>query len=127
MNELKIHDIKSLEVIPDISFYLFILSLLLIFLVIVALLFLAFKYFRKKENIRKIYYEELKNIDFTNSKESAYKLTKYMRKLARSEREIKISNEIIDDLYKYKYIKNIEKMDISIIHKYELFMESVDV
>jgi len=127
MNELKINGIKSLESIPDISFYLFLLIILVTLTIFTLIVYLLYKYFKNRNNPRKDYYKILKNIDFDNTKDSAYKITKYTRKLASNDREIKLSKELISELEEYKYKKDVKKFDNNIIQKFELFMDSVDV
>ncbi|WP_419768335.1 hypothetical protein [Arcobacter sp.] len=127
MNELKINDIKDLVSIPDISFYILILLIVLGIVIIGFLGFLIYSFFKNKKNPRKKYYEIIKNIDLNDTKNAAYQITFYTRKLAKNEREIKISEELISLLEEYKYKKDVKKFENNIIQKYELFMETIDV
>lgn len=129
MNEqLKLHDIKGLETIPDISFYIFILLIILAFAIVSIILFFIYRYFKnKKPNKRKEYYEILKTLDFTDPKECAYKITKYTRLLARNEREKKLCFELIEELDKYKYKKEVLPLDNHIKVNFDRFMDIVDV
>ncbi len=129
MNEkLKLNDIKGLETIPDISFYIFILLIALGLAVVCIVLFFIYRYFKnKKPNKRKEYYNILKTLDFTNSKECAYKITKYCRLLARNEREKKICFELIEELDKYKYKKEVSPLNNDIKINLDRFMDIIDV
>jgi len=131
MNEdilAKLHDIKELEKIPDNSVFLFSFLIFLALILIIIIIVYMLKLFKnRKKSDRKKYYEILQNIDFKNSKESAYTITKYSRLLARNEREKRLSNEIIEDLRKYKYKKNVKEADDMIKAKFSTFMESLDV
>ncbi|WP_298753840.1 hypothetical protein [uncultured Arcobacter sp.] len=127
MNELKINGIKALETIPDISFYLFILLIGVSLILIFSFIYLLYKYFKSKNNPRKRYYKRLENLDLNNTKNAAYEITKYVKKLAKSHREIKLAEELISELEEYKYKKDVKKFDNTIYQKYELFMENVDV
>lgn len=128
MNELKIHDIKNLVEVPDISFYLFISLIILAFLILCISIYLLYKKFKNKnKKIRKEYYKILQEIDFSKSKNAAYKITKYARLLAISQREIKLANELILQLEKHKYKKDVEDINKSIKIKYEIFMDALDV
>ena len=127
MNELKINGIKDLENIPDISFYLFLLLIGISLVLIFSFVYLLYKYFKSRNNPRKVYYKTLQNLDLNNTKNAAYEITKYAKKLARSDREIKLADELISELEAYKYKKSVEKFDNNIYQKYELFMENIDV
>ncbi|PLY09353.1 MAG: hypothetical protein C0626_10200 [Arcobacter sp.] len=69
----------------------------------------------------------MENLDLNNTKNAAYEITKYVKKLAKSHREIKLAEELISELEEYKYKKDVKKFDNTIYQKYELFMENVDV
>ncbi len=127
MNELKINDIKDLVNIPDISFYILILLIVLGIIIISFVGYLIYRFFKNKKNPRKRYYEIIKNIDLNDTKNAAYQITFYARKLARNEREIKISEELIALLEEYKYKKDVKKFENDIFQKYELFMDTIDV
>lgn len=127
MNELKINSIKDLETIPDISFYLFLLLIIISLILLGSLVYLLYKHFKNKNNPRKKYYKILKEIDLNDTKTAAYKITKYIKKLARNDREIKLAEELISELESYKYKKNVERFNNNIHQKYELFMENIDV
>ncbi|MGB5919476.1 hypothetical protein [Arcobacter sp.] len=127
MNELKINDIKDLVSIPDISLYLLILIIVLGTVIIGFVGYLIYRFFKNKKNPRKKYYEIIKNLDLNDTKNTAYQITLYARKLAKDEREIKISEELIALLEEYKYKKDVKKFENDILQKYELFMETIDV
>ena len=110
-----IKDIKDIIVIPDSSFYLFILSCVIIFIIVLFFIFYFYKYYIKQRyNIRKKYFIEFKNLLNTlenkKSKQLAknlsYTLTKYLHLLAKTQEEEVLKNILIEDLSKYKYIKD---------------------
>ena len=131
MNEdilAKLHDIKELEQIPDNSIFIFYFLIFIAIILIVIFIFFIIKLFKnRKKSDRKKYYEILQNIDFENSKESAYIITKYSRILAINEREKRLSEELIEELEKYKYKKNVKQIDEAIKAKFSTFMDSIDV
>lgn len=128
MNELKIHDIKNLVEIPDISFYIFLILCILAGLIILALLFFIYKFFKnRKNNRRKEYFQILKDLDFTNSKHTAYTITKYSRLLVSNEREEKLCLELIEELEQYKYKKDVNNLSVEAKSMFERFMDSLDV
>lgn len=124
----KLNDIKELEKIPDNSIFIFSFLIFLAILILTTLIFFLIKFFKnRKKSPRKIYFEILKNIDFSDSKKSAYVITKYSRLITTNEREKKLANELIEELEKYKYKKNVEKIDETIKAKFLVFMDSLDV
>lgn len=127
MNELKINGLKGLETIPDISFYLFILLIVVCIIIIFSLLYLLYKFFKNKNNPRKEYFRKLQNIDLNDTKSAAYNISKYVKKLAKNDREVKLAEELIHDLESYKYKRSVKNFDTNIHQKYELFMENIDV
>lgn len=127
-NELKLNDIKGLVDIPDNSVFIFsalvFFALILLFLLV---LFIIKVLKNRKKDLRKEYFEILENIDFNDSKQSAYTITKYVRLLARNEREQKIANELIEELALYKYRKEVTTIKKETKAKLSTFMDIVDV
>lgn len=124
----KLHDIKPLVEIPDNSFFIFLAIVVVAIILIVVLIFLGIKLYKnRKKSSRKIYFEILENIDFSDTKKSAYTITKYSRLLARNEREIRLCEELIEDLEKYKYKKEVDECDDKIKAKFSNFMDVIDV
>ena len=129
-NELlsKLHDIKPLVEIPDNSFFIFIILIFLGILILISIVFFIIKIVKnRKKSDRKKYFEILENIDFSESKQSAYIITKYTRLLARNEREKRLCEELIEELDNYKYKKEVEIIDNKIKAKFSNFMDVLDV
>ncbi len=130
MNDIsnKIYDIKSIVEIPDNSIFLFILVVFCSFVFLILLFLFINKFLKnRKNNQRKIYFRILKELDFKNSKNCAYTITKYGRLLATLPREKKLYEELVEMLEKYKYKKEVEDMDENIKAKIETFLDSLDV
>ncbi len=129
MNEtLKIHDIKGIVEIPDNSFVFFIILCFLMFSILITLIFLLIKFFKnKKKSKRKIYYEKLENLDFSDSKKASYEATKYLRLLAQTQREKNFISDLIESLDEYKYKKESKKFDENLKAKIDTFMDMCDV
>ncbi len=125
---LTLRDIRALEPIDDISLYLFILAIVFVSLIIGALLYklISTMRTRKKENLRKEVLQRLKDIEFENPKEAAYKITKYARFLATDERSERMLEQLLPKLEKYKFIKDPPEFDDESINYYNLFLKSVD-
>lgn len=128
MENIKIHDIKSLVEIPDFSIYIYILLISVAIFLVLLVLFLIYKIIKnRKKDFRKEYYKILEEIDFQDSKQCAYTITKYTRLLAVSQREKKLAEELIDELEQYKYKKDVKEIDEDIKILFSRFMDSVDV
>lgn len=131
MNEnisLKLHDIKDIVEIPDTSIFIFSLICFISLLLLLGIILLIIKFIKsKKVNERKVHFDTLKQIDFSNSKETAYIITKSIRFLAQNEREKNLGFEIIDELEDYKYKKDVKDIDNSLKIKLDRFLDVVDV
>ncbi len=128
MGEIKIHDIKPLVEVPDISFYIFYGLIVLGIIVFCIGIFLFYKYLKNKRlNIKKIYLKKLKNVDFTNSKQSAYTITKYGQLLVQSSIEKQLLEDLIIKLEGYKYQKKVPKVDDETKALYNIFVGALDV
>ena len=126
MEELR--DIRGLEEISDLSFYLFVGVSIFILLIIGLLVFLFYKHFRakKESNIRKDVLERLENVNFDNPKEAAYEITKYGRFLVDSPQSEKIFLELEKKLERYKFTKEVSPIDEGTINQYDLFIKMLD-
>lgn len=128
MNELKINGIKELVDIPDYSLYIYMFLWIIACLVFATFIFLIVRLIlNRKKNKRKVYYQRLKELDLSDSKNSAYEITKYVRLLSKSEREKRLGHELIEELENYKYKKDVDSLgdDVRII--FGRYMDSVDV
>lgn len=124
----KLHDIKELEKIPDYSIFIFSFLIFFVILILLIILFFFIKFLKNRgKTPKKQYFEILKNIDFNDSKKFAYTFTKYSRLIVSNDREKKLATELIDELEKYKYKKDVEKIDEKTKAKYSIFMDSLDV
>jgi ribosomal protein S10 len=124
----KLHDIKELERIPDNSIFIFSTLIFLGIILILLTIFLLIKYFKnRKISDRKSYYNILKNIDFSDSKNTAYTITKYSRLVALSDREKKLANELIEELEIFKYKKSVDNINSKTKAKFSTFMDALDV
>ena len=127
-NELQIHDIKDIVKIPDYSIFIFYFLIFLAVLALFIVIALIIKYFKnKKPNLRKEYFKILEEIDYSDTKTSAYTISKYIRLLAKNERETILADELIELLQEYKYKKDVKQIDDNIKAKLSTFMDVVDV
>jgi len=125
----EIKDIKPPVEINDYSFYLFIF---LVVVGVVAVIFLGWFLIKKinlkrKENRAKLYLEALNNIDWSDPKAAAYKITKYGRLLATDEKRQEIFAHLLPLLNQYKYKKEVNsKVDSKTLREFELFKQVCD-
>jgi len=126
---IEINDIKPIVKIPDLSIYIYYTLFIVAFLLLVVIIFYLYKFFKKKpKTIEQKYYEKLQHINFENSKQSAYLISKYGKLLVKEERQIRLFEELNDELEVYKYKKEITiQISEKIKTKFHIFMESLDV
>ncbi|MCV6607112.1 MAG: hypothetical protein OIF32_02775, partial [Campylobacterales bacterium] len=98
---------------------------LAIILLLVAIYF-AYKFFTKKDLKRETYLQILKDVDLTNSKESAYLITKYGRLLVKEESEKKLLEDLIVKLEEYKYRKDVKELSQDLENQYRVFLGAID-
>lgn len=126
--DIKLHDIKDLVQIPDNSIFIFALLVFVVLITVFLLVLFIIKLIKnRKKNLRKEYFKTLENLDFKEAKQAAYLITKYVRILAKSEREKKIAYELIEDLHEYKYKKEVKNISEKTKAKLSTFMDIVDV
>ena len=75
--------------------------------------------------MKKIYIQELKNIDITKSKNAAYSITKYAQLLTKNENQTIIFDELIIELNQYKYKKESIKFSDKTIELFKKFKDSL--
>ncbi len=126
MEELR--EIRGLQEIPDISFYLFVIAIVFALLIFGAVASMIYRYFkkRKEETTRKIVLQRLKDVDLKNSKVAAYEITKYARYLADEDRSTEIFSQLESKLQKYKYKKESDPLEKEAVDFYHLFLKVVD-
>ena len=123
-----IKDIKPMVEIPDLSLYLYWGAILLALVILgVALYFLARKLRGwRKENREKAYLEALHRIEWSDPKRAAYEATKYGRLLATDDRRKELFSQLLPLLERYKYRKNVEKVDEETLRRFELYRNVCD-
>ena len=126
---IKINDIKPILEIPDISIYLYYGLIICVFLCLIAILYIIYKFFQPKIQTNDMqYFKILQDLDFIDTKLTAYKISKYGRYLAKDDRQIRLIEELSNDLSIYKYKKDVsETFDLDIKTKFSVFMDSLDV
>jgi len=122
----KLRDIKGLVEIQDYSLYyllaLVILGLLIASFVIYQLFFKRKR--RKKPTKKEIALRELKNIDYSNPKDVAYKFTIFAESLL-EESDKREYEMLVKELDSYKYKKEIPKMDEDLKKRVKNFIKGL--
>jgi len=124
----ELRDIKPLLEIPDYSYTLFIVLALFMGIIILTLLYTFFRKFfsNRKKNMKKVYLQRLKNVDWEHSKQAAYEVTYFGRLLADEPRAEEIYNQIVPLLEPYKYRKEVPKVDEVTLRQYNLLVHMID-
>ena len=124
----ELRDIKPLLEIPDMSYYLYIGFLTFIGLMLLGVLFFIVKKFwiDRKKDIRKLYFKQLKEVDWSRPKESAYAVTSLGRELLVDERSRDIYRGLVVMLEQYKYRKEVPKVDSQTVKQYNLLVHVLD-
>lgn len=121
----KLKDIKPIVDIPDNSL-LIMIGFVFVLIVISTLLYLLFKKpkRRKKPSFKEIKLKELKELDFSDDKEVAYKFTTDAVHFLNEENKNSYE-QIVQKLQPYKYKKDIPAMDKSLKEEIKEFIRKL--
>ncbi|MCF6245342.1 MAG: hypothetical protein L3J43_09930 [Sulfurovum sp.] len=124
----QLRDIKPLLEIPDSSYYIYWGLITFGSLLLFGILFFVAKklWENRKINLAKGYLEALKNIDWKESKKSAYDATHYARLLATDERKKELFSQLEPMLEKYKYKKVVDEIDEATQKQFNLYVQVAD-
>ncbi len=124
----QLKDIKPLLEIPDNSYYMYWGLIIFTSIIVVGTLFFIGKklWDNRKENLAKGYLIKLKEIEWKDTKKSAYEATYYARLLATDERREKLFEQLEPLLEQYKYKKEVESIDEETRKRFNLFVQVTD-
>jgi len=124
----QLRDIKPLLEIPDSSYYIYWGLIILVSLLVVGVLFFVAKKFwdNRKVNLAKGYLAAIKEIDWNDTKKSAYQATHYARLLATDKRRKELFSQLEPMLEQYKYKKEVEALDQDTQNKFNLYVQVAD-
>jgi hypothetical protein len=124
----QLRDIKPLLEIPDSSYYIYWGLIIFVSLLLLGIVFFVLKklWENKKVNLAKGYLQSLKDIDWKESKKSAYEATHYARLLATDERKKELFSQLEPMLEKYKYKKEVDKIDEETQKQFNLYVQVAD-
>ena len=119
----QLKDIKPLIEIPDHSIYIYYGLISIAIMIFIFFIYILVKRLlsMKKKNKAKEYLEVLNNISWNGSKKAAYQITKYGRLLATDDRRKELFTQLLPLLEKYKYKKEVEKIDDETINQFKLY------
>ncbi|AZV46139.1 hypothetical protein C3L23_02300 [Nautilia sp. PV-1] len=115
----QLKDIKPNAHIIDYQFYIFVICCII---AVMLVLYLIYKFFKKKKP--NPYLLKLQNLDFGDSKKTAYEFCEYARYFLNDENR-KIYEELAKELEKYKYKPKVEKLDEQTKQKIKQFIEDI--
>jgi len=122
-----LRDIKGIVEVTDYSFY----YLLLIVAVALFLLFLAAVWIYRRKSMHKMPQKraealrQLKKIDFTDTKQCVYDFTR-LAHYAATERLGAQLDAILKDLERYKFKKEVPKIDKEVVKKMKSFIREAE-
>ena len=121
----QLKDIKPLLEIPDSSYYIYWGLIIFAIVLLVGILFFTAKklWENRKINLAKGYLEAIQNINWVDTKKSAYEATHYARLLATDERRKELFSQLEPMLEQYKYKKEVEKIDQDTQNKFNLYVQ----
>lgn len=127
---MKLHDIKPLMEVNEYSFYYFVAMLVVGSLLFFGAIYLLFRWLktRKKHNIRKEHFELLDELDFADTKKTAYKVTKYGSTFRDdSPRHKEMFENLTKRLEEYKYKKDVGEFSDEVKGYINLYKGMIDV
>ncbi len=128
--DIPLHDIKPLIEIEEYSLYYFVVIVAVISVIVLALAYLLYKYFKEKKryNKRKEHLELLGDLDFNDTKQTAYALTFYGATFQNdTPRHLKHFELMVEKLEKYKYKKSVDAFDEDTLQQINIYKEMLDV
>lgn len=127
--DIPVHDIYPLVEVSDYSLYYFVALLVIAAAVVMGTAFWLLKRVRnRRKSERRIAFEQLHALDFTDSKRAAYAISETGRIFAHdSERTAKAYENLFGRLERYKYAPHVDPIDEETVAYYRLYLEMIDV
>lgn len=124
----QLRDIKPLLEIPDSSYYIYWGLIIFAGSLVLAIVFFVLKkvWDNRKVNLAKGYLAAIKNIDWKDTKRSAYEATHYARLLATDERRKELFSQLEPLLEQYKYKKEVDEVDQETRNRFNLYVQVAD-
>lgn len=126
MDEIKLHDIKTIVDVEENSLYYFSSSIVLGILILIIISILVYKWLKKRNafSLKKENLALLNSLEFSDAKKCAYDFTSYGAIFRDdSEQNTKAYDELVQTLQEYKYKKNVQAFDAKIIERMKKYVE----
>ena len=128
--DVPLHDIKTIVEVQEYSFYYLLGVVFLSVLVLSVLAYFVYKYIQKINayNQRKEHFKLLNSLDLTDTKNTAYAISKYGIIFANDgQRESEMYKNITSRLEQFKYKQYVEEFDKETLGYIELYKGMIDV
>lgn len=128
--DVPLHDIKTIVEVQEYSFYYLLGTAILSLLILSLTVYFVYKYLQKRNayNHRKEHFKLLNSIDFNDTKNAAYAISKYGATFADDgERQSGMYQNVNARLEQYKYKKNVDSFDKETLGYVELYKGMIDV
>ncbi len=120
----KLKSIKPLVDIPDYSFYLYLLFILVATTLAAVLVYLLFRVMsRKKISEKEEIKKRLRALDLEDAKKVAYEITRYGRYLVSDESKARLYEDLVKKLTPYKYKKGVPPLSEELKKEIKLFLQ----
>lgn len=123
----QLRDIKPLVEIPDYSFFLYLLFIVVVTTLAAVAVYLVIRLFgRKKKNRRAEILARLRSLDLADAKKTAYEITRWGRYIVTDESRARLYEDLVRKLTRYKYKKEVPPLDEDIKRQIHLFLRVND-
>ncbi len=123
----QLRDIKPLVEIPDYSFFLYLLFIVVATTLAAVAVYLVIRLFgRKKKSRRAEILARLRSLDLADAKKTAYEITKWGRYIVTDESRARLYEDLVRKLTRYKYKKEVPPLDEDIKRQIQLFLRVND-
>jgi flagellar biosynthesis/type III secretory pathway M-ring protein FliF/YscJ len=130
MQDIELHDIKTIVEIDEYSLYYLLGSVFIAVLVVLALLYLLIRYIKNRNayNVRREHYKLMTLQNLSKTKEAAYAITFYgLTFRDDSPRNFEMYENLTKRLEPYKYKKEVDAFDDEVKSYIELYRGMIDV
>ena len=128
--DIPLHDIKPLVEVVEYSLYYLSALVIVGSILLFGTLYLLYKWMKRRNrfNIRKEHIKLINELDFKDTKKSAYLITSYgLTFKDDSPRHTQMYTNLTDRLDEYKYKKEVREFDSEVMGYIELYKGMLDV
>ncbi len=130
MDEIKLHDIKSIIDVQEYSLY-YLLGVVFLTIVLASIIaYLLYLWYKKRNafNIRKEHFKFMAELPFKDAKQSAYAMTFYGATFKNDTAEhTQIYENLLNRLQEYKYKKEVKDLDEETLKEFNFYREMCNV